>query len=343
MERTVMIKDKELISVVIPAYNIEQYIGHCLDSILNQTYKKIEIVAVDDGSTDQTPAILEEYAIKDERVHVIHKENGGVTSARLRGVTEATGNWIGFVDGDDWIEPEMYERLYKNAIQNHSQISHCGYQMVFPDRIDYYYNSGEVIIQKGHEAVKQLLKGEFEPGLCNKLFGRELFDDLLKNDRVDLKIRINEDLLMNYYLFREAKMVIFDDFCPYHYQVRKGSAANSRLRAYKLRDAEIVRRTILADTIGDITLYPLALQILTSHLVRTSTMSVNRKDTDVREYILEARAGLQELLPEIRKWAKATPKIFFFSHWAVIWPASFRWIRNIHGEITGARHKYDIK
>ena len=120
------------------------YIGRCLDSILAQTHKRIEIIIVDDGSTDGTGIIIDQYASIDQRIIPIHKENGGVTSARIDGIKKASGEYLGFVDGDDYIEPEMFEKLLDNAIKYDADISHCGYQMVFPGRVEYYYNTGRI-------------------------------------------------------------------------------------------------------------------------------------------------------------------------------------------------------
>lgn len=133
----------EKISVVVPVFNIEKYVERCAYSILNQTYANLEIIMVDDGSTDGSGKIIDQIAASDSRIKVIHKENGGVTSARMAGIKSATGEWIGFVDGDDEVEPDMFRHLLQNAIIYQADISHCGYQMVFPDgRIDYYYNTG---------------------------------------------------------------------------------------------------------------------------------------------------------------------------------------------------------
>ena len=125
--------DEKLVSVIIPAYNIEDYIGRCLDSIISQTYKNLEIIVVDDGSRDYTGEILDNYAKKDRRIKVIHKENGGVSSARNKGIEAAEGDYIGFIDGDDLIEPGMYKTLVDLLEEENADIAHCGYQMVFPD------------------------------------------------------------------------------------------------------------------------------------------------------------------------------------------------------------------
>ena len=135
--------DEKLVSVIIPAYNIEDYIGRCLDSIISQTYKNLEIIVVDDGSKDHTGEILDNYAKKDRRIKVIHKENGGVSSARNKGIEVAEGDYIGFIDGDDLIEPGMYKTLVDLLEEENADIAHCGYQMVFPDRIDYSHNTGK--------------------------------------------------------------------------------------------------------------------------------------------------------------------------------------------------------
>ena len=106
--------DKAKISVIVPVYNTEKFLNNCIESILNQTHKNLEVIIIDDGSTDNSPAICDEYAKKDSRVKVIHKENGGVSSARNAGLDIASGEYIGFIDGDDVIEPDMYHFLLAN-------------------------------------------------------------------------------------------------------------------------------------------------------------------------------------------------------------------------------------
>ena len=240
------------ISVIVPAYNIEAYLGRCLDSLLSQSYQKLEIIVVNDGSQDGTGQIVDKYAARDGRIKGIHQENGGVTAARLRGVSEATGQWIGFADGDDYVEPEMYARLLNNAIKYDAQISHCGYKMVYPHgKVDSYYDTGKLVIQKGKQGCADLLEGTLvEPGLCNKLFKRELFDGL--ESWLDKSVKIYEDLLMNFYLFRRIQLGVFEDFCPYHYMLRSGSTMVSVLNANKLRDPIKVSHILEKETAGDL-------------------------------------------------------------------------------------------
>ena len=240
----------DLISIIVPAYNVESYLGRCLESIFSQTYPYIEVIVVDDGSTDKTSEVIEKY--KDQhpvQMKSIQTLNSGPASARLKGVSIAKGKWIGFVDSDDEIESYMYEFLLHNAKLYHADISHCGYQLVLPEgNINYFYNTGRLIQQDKITGLKDLLEGSFvEPGLWNKLFRKSLFHKLLKYDVMDTSIKINEDLLMNYYLFSEANKMIYEDCCLYHYFARKNSATRSDLNEKKIFDPirvkEIIRRS----------------------------------------------------------------------------------------------------
>ena len=205
------------ISVVVPVYNIKQYIEKTVKSICSQLYSNIEIILVDDGSTDGCSEVLDKLATEDSRIKVIHKDNGGVTSARVAGIKVASGEWIGFVDGDDYIEPKMYEMLLENALESNADISHCGYQMVFPSRVDYYYNTNRIVKQNNEQGLYDLLTGYFvEPGLWNKLYKASIVNDIINSGLIDTSIKINEDLLMNYYFFKASNCSVYQDICPYH-------------------------------------------------------------------------------------------------------------------------------
>ena len=243
----------EWISVIVPVYNTAKELSNCLDSILAQTYPCLEIVAVDDGSTDGSGEILDSYANRFPNIRVIHKENGGVTSARMCGIQETVGEWIGFVDADDEIEPDMYARLLENAKKYDAQISHCGYQLCLPDgRVNYFHNTGCLEKHDRGTALKELMSGErVEPGLWNKLFHKTVFRSLLHDNVMDYNVKINEDLLMNFYLFSAAEVSVFDDWCPYHYLAREGSVTRSRINERKIFDPirvrDIIRKSIQED------------------------------------------------------------------------------------------------
>lgn len=237
-----------LISVIVPVYNVEKYIKRTVDSILNQSYEKIEIILVDDGSTDFSGNIIDEIAVANPyRVKSYHKSNAGVSKARIFGVLQAKGDWIGFVDGDDTIESDMYEMLLCNAIEYKADISHCGYTMVFEDgRNHLFYNSKLLFEHNTIEALTELLTGRmFEPGLCNKLFKRELFNKLISCDSMDYSIKNNEDLLMNFILFSYSKKSVFFDVCKYNYIVRKGSASRRSLNDNVINDPIRVKEHII--------------------------------------------------------------------------------------------------
>lgn len=236
-----------MISVIVPAFNVESTIIRTLDSILAQTYKNLEIIVINDGSTDETANQVDRYAAQHKRIIAVHTKNQGVTAARLTGVTYASGEWIGFVDGDDEIEPDMYEVLLKNAERYEAKISHCGYQMIFEDgRIHYFYNTGCLMQQDRVAGLKELLDGSLvEPGLWNKLFHKNLFQSIVEQENMDSSIKINEDLLMNYILFSNASKSVFQDTCKYHYLVRSTSVSRAKLNQHKILDPIRVKQLIL--------------------------------------------------------------------------------------------------
>lgn len=330
------------ISIIVPAYNIEQYIVGAVHSICDQTYRNLEIILVNDGSKDLTPKLLEQLAKEDDRIKVIHKENGGVTRARLTGIEAATGDWIGFVDGDDYIEPHMYEMLLNNAIKYQADISHCGYQMVFPSRTDLYYGTGRLAEQDKKTGLKDLLEGSFvEPGLWNKLFHKTLFHSLLHNRQMDLSIKNMEDLLMNYYLFEASEKSVFSDECPYHYMVRKGSAATSKINENKLRDPLKVLRILENETREDEDLQFIIKKRITAQLINLATLKLNDQAELIRPYREKARKELRKMLPDIIK-EKYSKKQKVMALGAAILPALYGSVHRCYQRVRGLDKKYEV-
>lgn len=204
------------ISIIVPVYKVEKYIHKCIDSILNQTFKDFEIILVDDGSPDNCGKICDEYAQKDDRVVVIHKENCGVSSARNAGLDIARGEYIGFVDSDDYIEDDMYENLYNCSVLNNADISIIGVKeinelgMVLYEYIPNKINFSE-ILKRAHA--------------WNKLFKRKLF---FENNLFFIENKYYEDLELISKLFIKANKVCNVDEKCYIYLQRDGSTTRER-------------------------------------------------------------------------------------------------------------------
>ena len=207
------------ISIIVPVYNIDIYIRKCLDSILDQTFTNFEVIVVNDGSTDNSSVICDEYAKRDKRIKVIHQSNGGVSSTRNAGVKLAKGDYIGFVDGDDYIEKHMYETLLRLCRDTGSEISIC--------KLGREIN-GELINETGAFYVKELtnegglrelFKGElYRFSLCNKLFHKSCFNEIQFPAG-----RIHEDLSTTYKLFSKANKSIYVNYIGYIYVKQKNS------------------------------------------------------------------------------------------------------------------------
>lgn len=332
------------ISIIMPAYNIASELARSIESVLAQTYSNIELVVVDDGSTDKTPKILDYYSEKDQRIVAIHRKNGGVFSARMEGVAASTGEYIGFVDGDDVIDERMFEILLCNALENSADISHCGYQMVFPKgRVDYYYGTGKKVIQDTRTGITDLISGEFiEPGLWNKLYSRELFNAIAKLD-LDYSIKINEDLLMNYYLFKSSKRSVYEDECLYHYMIRANSAATSRINSNKLCDPIKVLKIIVADMGVEHPDYGMVL----ARLVRKYTASLAVDYKVNRELIIPIQQKLQQelrgILPKFFRIGRCDLKLKIMAVWVALLPRSYQLVRLVYERYTGLDKKYSVE
>lgn len=165
------------ISIIVPVYNVEQYLRKCVDSILAQTFTDFEVILVDDGSPDNSGAICDEYAKLDSRVRVIHKENGGLSDARNAGIEIAKGKYLGFVDSDDFIDKDMYEILYNDITSYKADISSIEIVSVYDEKYHYKNLPKKKVLLNQEEAVKAVLEGtQLYAYAWNKLYRREIFD-----------------------------------------------------------------------------------------------------------------------------------------------------------------------
>lgn len=224
-----------MISVIVPIYNIEKYIDKCISSIINQTYKDLEIILVDDGSSDKSGVICDEYADKDSRIKVLHKENGGLSDARNAGIDIACGEYIGFVDGDDFIHPQMYEFLLNGLVTNDADLILCKHNVVNDqesvtlEKRKNYYVSCVVDNEKVAELPCSLDTDIIVA--WNKLYKRELF----RNIRYE-KGRLHEDQWIAPYLYCEAKKVIILNDKLYYYIKRANSITGNTIDFKRRKD-----------------------------------------------------------------------------------------------------------
>lgn len=231
------------ITVIVPVYNVEKYLEKCIKSITDQTYKNLEIICVNDGSTDNSLQILTELSVKDLRIKVISQENSGVSAARNAGLDIASGDYITFVDSDDELEPDMYEVLVSLAEKYNADIAHCGYKKVhFDGSTKDVCGTGQLLVQNSAEASSCLLSGQhFTGSLCNKLYR----SSLLGNIRFDTALKINEDVLFNAQMFKKADSTVFFDVPKYYYFERKNSACFRTTSIRKKQDSVIAAEEIL--------------------------------------------------------------------------------------------------
>lgn len=217
---------KDLISIIIPIYNVEKYLNKCIDSVINQTYKNLEIILVNDGSTDNCGNICDQYKKIDKRIKVIHKKNGGVSSARNVALSNIKGEYIYFIDSDDYIEKDTIELLFNNIIEFDSDIACCNYYKEYDNEKKDIIISNLKQIMNREEFLNSILNDNSISGyLWNKLYKRELFD---KNIRFDESIKIMEDLIVNLNITKNISKISYVDKPLYHYVQRSNSALNSK-------------------------------------------------------------------------------------------------------------------
>ena len=200
-----------MISIIVPIYKVENYLKQCLDSIIGQSFQDIEIILIDDGSPDNCPKICDEYQKLDDRIIVFHTENHGLASARNLGVEKASGDWIMFVDSDDWVEPEFCETAYKNAINHNADMVLFGISIYEIDGSinKKHMNCSGIITPQ--DAVKYGTNAAW-----NKLYHRSLFDGIRYPDG-----KLYEDIATTYKLVYKANRIVAINDLLYNYRLRK--------------------------------------------------------------------------------------------------------------------------
>ena len=226
---------EELISVIVPIYNVEKYVNKCVDSIMSQTYKNIEIILVDDGSTDKSGSIVEEYKNKDVRIKVIHKENGGLSDARNYGMKYSNGKYLLFIDSDDWIDNSMIEIIYRNLKEYNADISICEFieEDEKGEKLSYKKYDDKIHIFDSKDAIRELITQKYITNHAwNKLYKKEVFNNVEYP-----KGQLMEDVSTTYKLIENSNKVVYQNTSLYHY-IQRSKSILGNINARRINDQE---------------------------------------------------------------------------------------------------------
>jgi glycosyltransferase involved in cell wall biosynthesis len=276
------------ISIIMPVYNVEKYLKQCLESVINQTMPEIEIICVNDGSTDASPQILKEFAQKDDRIKIINKENGGIASARNRGLEYATGEYIGFVDSDDWIEPHMYETLYNNAKKHDSDMVMCSAHIYDDTAQKMRYDMPYFTLERLDESFDDII---FDHTHQNLIFGinvtawNKLYESkFIQENNIRFQEGLDfEDNPFFYETYLKAKKVSLIRDQLYFYRVnRKGSFITSgNKRFFDIVPIHRINEDIIKEN------YLEYLDLFYNYKIHTIIPRLQQVDTEYQDEFLE--------------------------------------------------------
>lgn len=225
---------KELISVIVPVYNVKEYLNECIESIVNQTYKELELILVDDGSTDGSSEVCDEWGKRDSRIRIIHKKNGGLSDARNKGIDNATGKYIAFVDGDDYVHSNYLEILLNNLLENDADISMCNFLRVdkeWKEHPQELVNENEVFLYKENEILDQIYENNSVTVVAwNKLYVKTLFDTVKYP-----KGHVHEDEYVIHQLLYQCKRMVYTS-CKLYYYVQRRESITGKLSLKRVED-----------------------------------------------------------------------------------------------------------
>ena len=299
-----------LISVIVPVYRAEPYLRRCLDSIVSQTYRNLEIILVDDGSPDRSGAICDEYAARDSRIIVIHQENKGVSEARNIALDMAKGDYFQFSDSDDWMEPRASELALRAALDQHADLVSFGYRVIYPSgkiRTEVAASSGQ---QDKAAVMKDLVwqKGHFRDGPWNKLFARRLFDGMRFSAG-----RVYEDTGLLYRLLQRADLVYSVSEVLYNYFLHPGSITSNgyQYHAHKDRLFSFEQRLHFLEQY-----YPDLVDLQLSMTLRELLIGKEKMKGDPHygTYLKEVEAFEETYRDRIRDFAKYTRLTWVYCH-----------------------------
>lgn len=228
--------DDKLISVIVPVYGVEKYLNHCVQSLVNQTYSNLEIILVDDGSPDKCGEICDSWSKRDARVLTIHTTNQGVSHARNVGLDNAKGEYIGFVDSDDWIDEDMYELMIKEMLTSGTDICGGGYKIEGEYKGNFSLRKDNKMVLDRESALLKIYSTSYQHllfwELCDKLFRRDVINEL----RIDEHIYVCEDKLFFWRVMKNVKSLSYIPLFKYHYRMHDNNMTCSSISTKKLTD-----------------------------------------------------------------------------------------------------------
>ncbi len=284
------------LSIIVPIYKVEDYIYKCVDSILAQTFTDFELILVDDGSPDNCPKICDEYALKDERVKVIHKENGGLSDARNAGIEIARGEYLAFVDSDDFLSLDMYEKLIALADSNSADVVVCDYVLAYVNKEPIFEDSTDLFVMGREEALTQMI--------CNRLFSVNAWNKIYKRELFEVerypKGMLYEDLALTYRLIDKSEKIVYTPAKKYAY-LQRGTSIMGQT-GYKMKKDKV---TIVEDMIEYFKGRDNYLKIcsgISSYLLNdVYKMAVSGNLTSCKEYVEELKACVKKYKKELQK------------------------------------------
>lgn len=317
------------LSIIIPVYNKAEYLASCVDSVLNQTFTDFELILVDDGSTDGSGTLCDHYARSDQRVVVIHQINQGVSVARNSGLDAAKGSYIGFADGDDLLEPDMYEILLDLAKEHQADVVVCGVKKVFPTKIELFYGTDQTRVYDTDGALDALLRKEFLRSVYDKVYKVNIAKSAA------FEGRINEDILYNFMVLQRASKTVFHDVIKYNYIIRDSSVSMTGFSDKWMDTIAFSRRivSICRDTMPQLLSRAREFDLVT-HISLLNQLLLSGKGTDTQEFktVATELLSFSDFIDKaiVRKKHRAAFRLFKFS------PRLYRLFMGVYCRLTDA-------
>ena len=272
--------NEKLVSIIIPVYNVEKYLERCLESIIHQTYRHLEIILIDDGSSDNSGKICDEYANKDERIKAIHQKNGGASAARNTGVAAATGDYIAFIDADDYITEDYIDYLYNLIIENNADISSCGYEQVSGQPVA-KSSASNIKVLSGYDAAMDFIRGKLLNVVMLKLIKADIAKRVIFPNG-----HINEDVSTGYLYFYYSCKAVISDVKKYGYFSNPNGVTNTNHIKGKRKDDYIYNLKIRGEFLEknkEKKLSKISNSVLARYLMTDSAKYDGRSDKEIKE------------------------------------------------------------